>query len=156
MIAIKAVYVAILALAAYSDARRLTIPNIYPLLLILLGAVAWFAGFPFIAPLWSHLLHFAIALGIGMLLFHFGWFGGGDVKLYAAVSLWFTLSNGLFLLMAVSLSGVAIVVLAVFLRLMHSALGSTDRKRGGFMQRRIAYGLAIAAGGIGSLLWTYP
>ncbi|MBJ7498779.1 MAG: prepilin peptidase [Sphingopyxis sp.] len=156
MIAIKAIYVAILALAAYSDARRFTIPNLYPLFLLLLGGIAWFAGFPFVAPLWSHLLHFGIALGIGMLLFHFGWFGGGDVKLYAAVAWWFGLSNGWLLLLAVSLSGAVVVVLVVFLRLMSTLLDSADRTKGGFRTRRIAYGLAIATGGIGSLLWTYP
>lgn len=156
MIAIKAIYVAILAFAAYSDARRFTIPNIYPLLLLLLGGVAWFAGFPFAAPLWSHLLHFAIALGIGMLLFHLGWFGGGDVKLYAAVSFWFNLSNGVFLLLVVSLSGVAVVVLSILLRLVRTAFGPADRAKGNFMKRRIAYGLAIAAGGVVSLFWTYP
>lgn len=156
MIAIKAIYVAILALAAYSDARRFIIPNLYPLFLLLLGGIAWFAGFPFVAPLWSHLLHFGIALGIGMLLFHFGWFGGGDVKLYAAVAWWFGLSNGWLLLLAVSLSGAVVVVLVVFLRLMSTLLDSADRTKGGFRTRRIAYGLAIATGGIGSLLWTYP
>lgn len=156
MIAIKVAYVAILTLAAYSDARRFTIPNIYPLLLLLLGFVAWFAGFPFTAPLWSHLLHFAIALGVGMLLFHLGWFGGGDVKLYAAVSLWFALSSGLFLLLVVSLSGVAVMLLSIVLRLGLTAFGRVDRAKGSIMKRRIAYGLAIAAGGVGSLLWTYP
>jgi len=156
LIAIKAVYVVILALAAYSDARRFTIPNIYPLLLLILGGIAWFAGFPFVAPLWSHLLHFAIALGVGMLLFHFGWFGGGDVKLYAAVSLWFALSNGLFLLLVVSLSGVAVVVVSILTRLARTAFGPADRAKGNFLKRRIAYGLAIAAGGVASLFWTYP
>lgn len=156
MIASKAAYVAILMLAAYSDARRFTIPNIYPLLLLLLGAIAWFAGFPFSAPLWSHLLHFAIALGIGMLLFHFGWFGGGDVKLYAAVALWFALSNGLFLLLVVSLSGVMLVALVAVLRLGLTAFSRADRTKGSFMKRRIPYGLAIAAGGIASMLLVYP
>ncbi|MEI4507305.1 prepilin peptidase [Sphingopyxis sp. CCNWLW253] len=153
---IEAAYVVILALAAYSDARRFIIPNIYPLLLLLLGGIASFAGFPFAAPLWSHLLHFAIALGAGMLLFHLGWFGGGDVKLYAAVSLWFALSNGLFLLLVVSLSGVAVVLLSIVLRLGLTAFGRADRTKGSFMKRRIAYGLAIGGGGIASMLLVYP
>ena len=156
MIAIKAGYVAILALAAYSDARRFTIPNIYPLLLLLLAGIAWFVGFPFAAPLWSHLAHFAIALGIGMLLFHFGWFGGGDVKLYAAVSLWFALSDGPFLLLIVSLSGAVVVALSIAMRLGLTMLDRTGRTRGSLLKSRIAYGLAIAAGGIAALFWTYP
>lgn len=151
MIAIKAAFVAILLFAAWSDARRFLIPNIYPLLLLLLGAIAWFAGFPFIAPLWSHAVHFVLALGIGMLLFHFGWFGGGDVKLYAALASWFGLSDGLFLLLAVSLSGAAVVILSVVFHLVGPARG----EKKSFMKRRIAYGLAIAAGGVSALLWTY-
>jgi prepilin peptidase CpaA len=156
LLAIKAAYVAILALAAFSDARRLLIPNIYPLCLLLLGGVAWFAGFPFTAPLWSHLLHFAVALGVGMLLFHFGWFGGGDVKLYAAVALWFGLSNGAFLLFVTSIAGVVIVALSVSYRLLRTIFGSVEQEKVSFRKRRIAYGLAIAAGGIFSLLWVYP
>lgn len=155
MIAIKTAFVAILTLAAWSDARRFLIPNIYPLLLLLLGALAWFAGFPFAAPLWSHAVHFLLTLGLGMLLFHFGWFGGGDVKLYAALASWFALSNGLFLLLVVSLSGAAVVLLSIVYHQIRAFYGPAERKRGGFMTRRIAYGLAIAAGGIFSMLWTY-
>jgi len=148
--------VAILGLAAISDSRRFLIPNIYPLGLLLLGIIAWFVGFPFVAPLWSHLLHFAVALGVGMLLFHLGWFGGGDVKLYAAVAFWFGFSNGFSLLFVISICGVAIVALSILLRLLRTAFGSGDREKGSFMKRRIAYGLAIAAGGIFSLFWVYP
>lgn len=156
MLAIEAAFVAILGLAAFSDARRFLIPNIYPLGLLLLGTVAWFVGFPFVAPLWSHLLHFVVALGVGMLLFHFGWFGGGDVKLYAAVAFWFGFSNGFFLLFVTSICGVAIVALSILLRLLRTGLGSGEREKGSFMKRRIAYGLAIAAGGIFSLFWVHP
>ena len=153
MIAIEAAYVAILALAAFSDARRFLIPNIYPLCLLLLSVVAYFVGFPFYGSLWSHLLHFGVALGAGMILFHLGWFGGGDVKLYSAVALWFGLSDGLSLLLVTSLCGVAIVLLSVLFRLLRTAFGKGDQGRGSFMKRRIAYGIAIAAGGIVSLFW---
>lgn len=156
MIAIKAAFVTILAFAAWSDARRFLIPNIYPLLLLLLGALAWVAGFPFAAPLWSHAAHFLLALGLGMLLFHFGWFGGGDVKLYAALASWFPLSSGLFLLLTVSLSGAAVVLLSIVFHLSRAVHRPAGGERKSFMKRRIAYGLAIAAGGISALLWTYP
>ncbi|ALJ14580.1 A24 family peptidase [Sphingopyxis macrogoltabida] len=155
MIAIKAAFVTILAFAAWSDARRFLIPNIYSLLLLLLGALAWVAGFPFAAPLWSHAAHFVLALGLGMLLFHFGWFGGGDVKLYAALASWFPLSSGLFLLLTVSLSGAAVVLLSIVFHQIRAFYGPAERKKGSFMTRRIAYGLAIAAGGVFSMLWRY-
>lgn len=151
----KAAFAGILLLAAWSDARRFLIPNMYPLLLVGLSALALATGFPFIGPAWSHLAHFAIALVVGMALFHFRWFGGGDVKLYAAVALWFPLGAGWFLLMATGLGGAVIVILSMAVRLLRLAFGSGER-RSRFFDRRIAYGVAIAAGGIASLLWFYP
>ncbi|GGJ41618.1 A24 family peptidase [Sphingopyxis bauzanensis] len=156
MLAIDVAYVGLLVLAAFSDARRFIIPNILPLGLLLLGILAWFVGFPFSGPLWSYILHFAVALGVGMLMFHFGWFGGGDVKLYAAVAFWFDFSEGLFLLLITSLSGATIVLLSILFRLLRTAFGSTPTDKGSWRKRRIAYGLAIAAGGIIALLSTYP
>jgi prepilin peptidase CpaA len=155
LLAIDVAYVGILALAAFSDARRFIIPNILPLGLLLLGIVAWFVGFPFSGPLWSHILHFAVALGVGMLMFHFGWFGGGDVKLYAAVAFWFDFSEGLFLLLVTSLSGGAIVLISIAFRLLRTAFGSASADKGSWRKRRIAYGLAIAVAGIISFFMLY-
>ncbi|WP_267463779.1 A24 family peptidase [Sphingopyxis solisilvae] len=155
MPAIELAFAAILLAAAVSDARRFLIPNFYPLCLLLLAALAWVAGFPFSGPLWSHLLHFVAALTVGMLMFHFGWFGGGDVKLYAAVALWFDFSEGLTLLLFTSLAGVGVVVLSLALLMLRTSIGGAPNKQGRLRDRRIAYGVAIAAGGISSLLWTY-
>lgn len=152
----KAAFAAILLLAALSDARRFLIPNIYSVLLILLFVAAWFFGFPFAGPLWSHLLHFAIALGIGMALFHFGWLGGGDVKLYAATALWFAIGNGILLFFITTISGAAIVMVSMAFRMLAIAFGRGPREKGSFFKRRIAYGVAIAAGGIASMAWFYP
>ncbi len=146
MLVIDLAYGGILLLAALSDARRFRIPNIYPLCLLALAVIAWFAGFPFSGPLWSHLLHFTAALGVGMLMFHFGWFGGGDVKLYAAAALWFDFSEGLMLLLVTSLAGVAVVLLSLALVMLRTWFGRAPASR--YRDRRIAYGIAIAAGGM--------
>lgn len=156
VLVMKAAFSAILLLAALSDARRFLIPNAYPMLLLLLFAIAWALGFPFVAPLWSHLLHFAIALGVGMGLFHFGWLGGGDVKLYAATALWFALGNGFSLFLVTAIGGAVIVILLMAFRLLRIAIGRGSTEKGQFFKRRIAYGIAIAAGGIASLWWIYP
>lgn len=152
----KAAFAAILLLAALSDARRFLIPNIYSVLMILLFVAAWFLGFPFAAPLWSHLLHFALALGIGMALFHFGWLGGGDVKLYASTALWFAFGNGILLFFVTTISGAAIVIVSMSVRMLGLAVGRGDGEKGRLFKRRIAYGVAIAVGGIASLWWIYP
>ncbi len=148
MPAIELTFAAILLAAAVSDARRFLIPNFYPLCLMLLAALAWIAGFPFSGPIWSHLLHFAAALTVGMLMFHFGWFGGGDVKLYAALAFWFDFSEGLTLLLVTSLAGVVVVLLSTAIVMVRTMFGSSKAQRGKLRDRRIAYGVAIAAGGI--------
>ncbi len=155
LLAIDVAYVGLLVLAALSDARRFIIPNMLPLALLLLGIIAWFVGFPFSGPLWSHLLHFAVALGVGMLMFHFGWFGGGDVKLYAATAFWFDFSEGLTLLLLTSLGGVAVVLLSLALLTLRTWFGSASVKKGKLRDRRIAYGIAIAAGGILNFFMLY-
>lgn len=148
MPAIELTFAAILLAAAVSDARRFLIPNFYPLCLMLLAALAWIAGFPFSGPIWSHLLHFAAALTVGMLMFHFGWFGGGDVKLYAALALWFDFSEGLTLLLVTSLAGVVVVLLSTAMVMVRTIFGASKAQRSKLRDRRIAYGVAIAAGGI--------
>lgn len=155
LLAIDVAYIGILTIAALSDARRFIIPNILPLGLLLLGIIAWFVGFPFSGPLWSHILHFAVALGVGMLMFHFGWFGGGDVKLYAAVAFWFDFSEGFMLVLLTSLGGVAVVLLSLALLTLRTWFGSASAKKGRLGDRRIAYGIAIAAGGILNFFMLY-
>jgi prepilin peptidase CpaA len=155
LLAIDVAYVGLLAMAAFSDARRFIIPNILPLGLLLLGVVAWVVGFPFSGPLWSHILHFAVALGVGMLMFHFGWFGGGDVKLYAAVAFWFDFSEGLMLLLLTSLGGLVVVLLSLLFVTLRTWSGSASAKKGRVRDRRIAYGIAIAAGGILNFFMLY-
>lgn len=150
---LKAVVTGLLLLAAWSDARRFRIPNLYPALVIAVFPLAWWLDFPFDDPLWSHLAHFAITLVVGMALFRWGWFGGGDVKLYAAIALWFGLPKALLLLVVTTISGGVIVIVRMLLHLMGIWFGSGGGKARLF-ERRIAYGIAIAAGGIVSI-WTW-
>ncbi|MGN7932778.1 A24 family peptidase [Sphingopyxis sp. 22461] len=150
---VKAALTGLLLLAAWSDARRFLIPNLYPAIIIAVFPLAWWGGFPFDDPLWSHMAHFAVTLLIGMALFRFRWFGGGDVKLYAAVALWFGLPKAMLLLVITAVSGGVIVLIRMMfhvLTLWHGA--GTGRMR--LFDRRIAYGVAIAAGGILSI-WTW-
>lgn len=136
---------AILA-AAISDFRFLRIPNIYPAFIILLFIVGR-ATDGFNAEHWSHIYHFFITLGAGMLLFHLGWFGGGDAKLYAAIALWFGLSDGVMLVFVTGMSGLVLAIIYLVVRQVrrHSAKPPPEKKRN---ERRIPYGIAIAMGGI--------
>jgi prepilin peptidase CpaA len=135
--------IACLILAAYSDFRSFRIPNIYPgLLLVLFLLFQALTGFSSVD--WSHLLHFVLALGFGMLLFARNWLGGGDAKLYAAAALWFPFKDAPLLLAAITLSGLLVVIAYWIAR---KARRSPEAKAAA-KDRRIPYGLAISAGAI--------
>ncbi|WP_170935589.1 A24 family peptidase [Sphingopyxis indica] len=158
LLAFQVAFVAILLLATASDIHSLRIPNLLPALMILLFLAAWVWGFPFRDPIWSHLAHFALALAAGMALFHFRWFGGGDAKLYAAVALWFGLGDAVLLLLLTALTGALVVVVRMLFHIFRALAfdsGPPEHRRRLF-ERKIPYGIAIAAGGIVTLLQTYP
>jgi prepilin peptidase CpaA len=139
-------WVGLILAAAISDFRFLRIPNVYPVLIIILFIVSRLMG-GFGAEHWSHLYHFLITLGIGMLLFHLCWFGGGDAKLYAAIALWFGLSSGVMFIFATGMSGLALAIFYVVMRQLRrrSTNPPPEKKRN---ERRIPYGIAIAMGGM--------
>lgn len=90
--------------AAWSDLRHRRLSN----LLVASTAVCGLAlaivneGY---AVFGSTMLHSVIALALGLPLFGWGLFGGGDVKYYAAVAAWFPVEQGFRLLGCVSLTG---------------------------------------------------
>jgi prepilin peptidase CpaA len=131
-----------IALAAVSDVRFFRIPNIYPALILLLflgSRLIW--GF---SPAdWPHLMHFAITLAVGMLLFKMGWVGGGDAKLYSAAAIWFTGLNAALLIFATGLAGLVLAIFYVARRKLKTQ--KDTRKRA---ERRIPYGVAIAGGAV--------
>lgn len=143
---IIAIWVLTLIAAAVSDLRSFRIPNYLPGIMILLfGINTVVAGVD--ASLWENLFHFLAALIIGMGLFSRGWIGGGDAKLYAAVALWFNWTGAVALIFATTIAGVLLAISFVAARM----LGL--RKNVPKDDRRIPYGVAIAAGGILSAAW---
>jgi len=141
-----AIWVLTLIAAAVSDLRSFRIPNYLPGILILLfGINTVIAGVD--ASLWENLFHFLAALIIGMGLFSRGWIGGGDAKLYAAVALWFNWTGAVVLIFATTIAGLVLAISFVAARM----LGL--RKNVPKDDRRIPYGVAIAAGGILSAAW---
>lgn len=129
-----------LLLAAISDIRAFRIPNIYPALLLLLflaSRLIW--GFS--SADWEHLLHFVIALAAGMLLFKMSWVGGGDAKLYAAITIWFAGMNAAMLIFATGMAGLLLALFYILKRKMWQQADRTKRS-----ERRIPYGVAIAGG----------
>ncbi|MBK5264149.1 MAG: prepilin peptidase [Alphaproteobacteria bacterium] len=139
---------ALLIAAACQDVMQLRIANIFPTAIILLFPL-WVAVAGPETDMWMNAVNFALILGIGLILFALQWLGGGDVKLFAAVALWFDFAGIVPLIFYITMSG---AVLAVFLVLVRRAIpvGMKDRLGWAIFARRgpIPYGLAIAAGAI--------
>ena len=135
----------LLAIAAAEDGWRLRVSN------LIVGAVAA-TGIAAIMiadlgwDLWQPLMLAALILAVGTWMFGAGWLGGGDVKLLAASGLWFTLSGGWRMLVAVAIAGGVLTLLVLALRLLPWTEAAKKhvvvlRPRGG-----IPYGIAIAMG----------
>ncbi|MGD9615976.1 MAG: prepilin peptidase [Alphaproteobacteria bacterium] len=97
-------FAAVMAVAAFEDFRRLTIPNLLPLVL----CAAWPLHVAAAPSLAGALAAVGVALAVflgGAVLFARGWLGGGDVKLLAAATLWAGAPRALGLLVATALLG---------------------------------------------------
>ncbi len=128
----------LLLLAAGIDVRTYTIPNRLNLLIAVLAPLFWWS---IELALWPDVaIRVSVALLVFALLalaFAVGMMGGGDVKLAAAVALWFPPLATVKMLVVMSIAGGLLTLLVL---LIHRA-----GRRGG--RPKIPYGVAIAAGG---------
>jgi prepilin peptidase CpaA len=146
---------ALMAFAASSDLLTMTISNRISLalaggffLLVLITGIS-----PAIAAM--HLAAAALVLVIGFVCFSFGWIGGGDAKLAAAIALWFGFDYLLEYLIYASLFGGALTIFLIQFRLLplpaamarQQWLLRLHEKGGG-----VPYGVALAA----AALMVYP
>lgn len=132
----------LLVVAAIVDVRTFTISNRLNVAVALLAPVYWWsAGLP----LWPDIgLQVAVALGVFLLLalaFQAGLMGGGDVKLAAALALWFSPASTLKFLVFMSLAGGVLTLVLVAAHRVRSKKGRPE----------IPYGVAIAIGGLAIL-----
>ena len=133
---------AILVFAAVIDVRTFTISNRLNLTVALLAPVYWasvaLSPWPDMA---VQLAGAVTVFGLLALAFFAGMMGGGDVKLAAALALWFSPVTTVKFLVLMSLAGgvLTLVILA----------WHRTRKREGRPQ--IPYGVAIAFGGLAIL-----
>ncbi|HUE78835.1 MAG TPA: prepilin peptidase [Sphingomicrobium sp.] len=132
----------LLVVAAVVDVRTLTISNSLNLTVALLAPLYWLA---IALPLWPNA---AIQLGVGAGVFallagafYAGMMGGGDVKLAAALALWFSPASTVMFLILMSIAGGVVTLVTVVL---HRVRGKSGRPE-------IPYGVAIAFGGLAIL-----
>ena len=133
---------ALLLVAAVIDIRTFTISNRLNLTVALMAPLYWLS---IALPLWPGVgIQIAAGAGVFALLaaaFYAGVMGGGDVKLAAALALWFSPASTLKFLILMSLAG-GVLTLAVL------AWHRFKRREG---RPEIPYGVAIAFGGLAIL-----
>jgi prepilin peptidase CpaA len=132
----------LLVVAAVIDVRTFTISNRLNAAVALLAPLYWFSiGLP----LWPDVaIQLALGLGVFILLaaaFYAGLMGGGDVKLAAALTLWFSPASTMKFLVLMSLAGGVLTLIVVVIQ--------RARRREG--RPEIPYGVAIAFGGLAIL-----
>jgi prepilin peptidase CpaA len=132
----------ILVVAAVIDVRTFTISNKLNLGVALLAPVYWWSV---ALPLWPDVpVQLAAAAVVFLLLaaaFYAGMMGGGDVKLAAALSLWFAPLETIRFLVLMSIAG---GVLTLFVLALHRLRSKEGRPQ-------VPYGVAIAFGALAIL-----
>lgn len=144
---VLASFSALMVYAAYSDLKSYRLPNFISLILMVGFAVVMAVLQPPLSAVGWHIGVGAILFVVGFILFATGLFGGGDVKVIAALGLWLGPVNVLpFLMLMAVFGGVLAVVLLVFRKiripqkwLENSAIAGLHSKEEG-----IPYGVAIA------------
>jgi prepilin peptidase CpaA len=128
---------ALLLAASLFDVTQFRIPNLIPLLVTSLFLMKAGIGIE-AGPIWSRVLVSACMFAVGFLAFSAGLLGGGDVKLMAALALWFDASN---FADFVAVTGIAGGVLGILLLLTRRTIPiaalplSADASSSSFKQR---------------------
>ena len=137
-----AVLALLLVVAAVIDVRTYTISNRLNLAVASIAPLYWLSSG---LPLWPGVA-IQLALGAGVfalfaIAFYVGMMGGGDVKLAAAIALWFPPAATLGFLVYMSLAGGIVTLVVVALHKLRSKEGKPE----------IPYGVAIAIGALAIL-----
>jgi prepilin peptidase CpaA len=132
----------LLVVAAVIDVRTFTISNRLNLVVALLAPLYWLS---IALPLWPDVaIQLGVSAGVFVLLagaFYAGLMGGGDVKLAAALALWFSPASTLKFLVLMSIAGGVVTLVAIALHRLRKKSGRPE----------IPYGVAIAFGGLAIL-----
>lgn len=128
-----------LIVSIYSDIRYRLIFNKITLPIALAAPLYWYASGGFnAADIGIHLVTGIATFTFFALLFRFGMMGGGDVKLFAALALWFEWTDVVRLVLYASLLGALVTIVFVVIH----------KYRQGVGRARIPYGVAISLSGL--------
>lgn len=139
------------AFAAAMDLFTLTIPNRISVVMVLVFfPAAALAGLGWVE-IADHVGAGVMVLGVGVLLFAGGWFGGGDAKLLAAIALWIGFDHLFPYLLYVAIAGGFLAMMFEAARsvpLPRVLLGEQWAHRLHRPDSGIPYGIALAAGAL--------
>ena len=139
ILTLEAVLSALLVIAALTDMKSRVISNRLNIAVAVLAPLFWMATD---LPLWPGIaLQLALAgviFAVFALMFALGMMGGGDVKLLAALALWFPPQPMLLLLLIMSILGGVVTAVTVLRHKLARRVG----------QPEIPYGVAIALAGL--------
>jgi prepilin peptidase CpaA len=128
-----------LLVSVYTDLRYRLILNKITLPVAFAAPVYWFAiGDYGWSAIGIHLLTAAAVFAVFTIFFHFNMMGGGDVKLFSALSLWFVWNEVLRMIFVASLFGGVVTIIF--------AVAHKMRKQKGPV--KVPYGVAIALSGL--------
>ncbi len=134
-----------LVVAAVGDWRRRLIENWLTGAIAVAAPLFWLAqGYAFWPDIGVQIIISAVLFALFLIFFAIGAMGGGDVKLIAALGLWFPLGAMMNLLLLMSILG-GILTLAMLVH--HKITRKPDRPE-------IPYGIAISAAGLCTIFQT--
>lgn len=128
-----------LLVSIYTDVRYRLIYNSVTAAIALAAPLFWFATGTFTWPEVGYYLATGFAtFALFAVFFALGMMGGGDVKLFAAIALWFPVMQAINFIVNASLLGAVITILFVGVHTIRRAPGKA----------RIPYGVAISLAGL--------
>ncbi len=139
----------ILVVAAVIDVRTFTISNRLNATVALMAPLYWWS---IALPWWPDIaIQVGVALAVFTVLaitFYIGMMGGGDVKLAAALALWFSPRSTIQFLVIMSLAGglLTLVVMILHRRKSRRELATDPEKE--IAKPEVPYGVAIAIGAL--------
>jgi prepilin peptidase CpaA len=123
----------------YTDIRYRLILNKITLPIALAAPLFWFATGDFsLSSVGIHLLTAALAFGFFAIWFALGMMGGGDVKLFAALALWFPWTEVIAMVLYASILGAVVTIIFLTIHKLRQGVG----------RAQIPYGVAIALTGL--------
>lgn len=155
--------VGVIIAAAITDFLKLRIPNIIPIVTVVMFAMVWILDQMmdlsiFDQPIKDHLLSGALIFGVMLTLYVMRLFGGGDAKLIPAVCLWIGMQGLPVFLLATTIAGGCLALMSIVLRktgfgnLIVTKLIHYQSLQDGWIgalargENAVPYGIAIAIG----------